>query len=49
MSRRHLTYAVLVIASAVMSACAQPTAPAGLDSACRGGYQVGAGNKCEAE
>ena len=48
MSRRHIAYAVLVVASFVLNACAQPTAPVGTDTLCRG-VQVGVGNKCETD
>ena len=48
MSRRHIAYAVLVVASFVMSACSMPTAPTREDTTtCRAGYQMGQGNKCE--
>lgn len=47
MSRRHLTYAVLVVTSIVLAACSQPTAPVGDDTMCRGGVLLGSGNKCE--
>jgi hypothetical protein len=47
MSRRHITYAALVVASLVLGACAQPTAPVGTDTTCRSGYPIGSGNKCE--
>lgn len=46
MSRRHIAYAVLFVASFVISACSAPTAPAREDTTCRGGFQVGSGNKC---
>jgi len=47
MSRRHIAYAVLVIASFVVSACAAPTAPTNTDTAiCRGGFIVGTGRTC---
>jgi len=46
MSRRHIAYAVLVVASVVVSACSQPTAPVRDDTMCRGGVLVGSGNKC---
>lgn len=46
MSRRHITYAALVVASLVLGACAQPTAPVNTDTTCRGWVQ-GSGNKCE--
>jgi hypothetical protein len=48
MSRRHIAYAVLVIASFVISACSMPTAPAREDTTgeCRGGYIVGTGRTC---
>jgi predicted small secreted protein len=50
MSRRNLVYAALVVASVVVSACAQPTAPAGTDTImCRGGIIVGNGNQCPPE
>jgi len=35
MSRRHIAYAVLVVASFVMSACAQPLAPSRDDTLCK--------------
>jgi hypothetical protein len=47
MSRRHLTYAVLVVTSLVVAACSQPTGPVREDTTCRGGTQVGSGFKCE--
>ena len=47
MSRRHITYAALVVASLVLGACAQPTAPVGTDTSCRSGWTGGSGNKCE--
>jgi hypothetical protein len=37
MSRRHLVYAALVVASVVVSACSQPVAPVQADTTCRGG------------
>lgn len=37
MSRRHLVYAALVVASVVVSACAQPVAPVAEDTTCRSG------------
>lgn len=46
MSRRHIAYAALVVASFVLSACAQPTAPVGTDTTCRSGWSTGSGNKC---
>jgi hypothetical protein len=47
MSRRHIAFAVLVVASFVMSACSAPTAPTRNDtSVCRGGYEVGTGRAC---
>jgi hypothetical protein len=46
MSRRHLTYAVLVVSSFVISACSQPLAPVNTDTTCRG-VITGQGNKCE--
>ena len=49
MSRRHIAYAVLVVASFVVSACAQPTAPVGTDTSCRSGWTSGSGNKCQGD
>lgn len=47
MSRRNLSYFVLVVASVVVSACSQPTAPRSEDtSTCRGGFIIGSGNTC---
>ena len=45
MSRRHIAYAVLVVASFVISACSAPTAPTREDTTTgdRGGYQLGSG------
>jgi hypothetical protein len=47
MSRRHLTYAVLVVTSLVVAACSQPTAPRRDDTTCRGGVSAGSGFKCD--
>ena len=49
MSRRHIAYAVLVVASFVISACSAPTAPTREDTTgeCRGGFQIGTGRACE--
>lgn len=47
MSRRHLVYAALVVASFVVSACSQPVAPVQTDTTCRGGVLAGSGNKCQ--
>lgn len=47
MSRRNLTYTLLVITSVVVSACSMPTAPAQEDTACRGGTIIGTGRSCE--
>jgi hypothetical protein len=47
MSRRHLTYAVLVVSSLVLGACAQPTGPVNTDTTCRGGIIVTTGAKCD--
>lgn len=47
MSRRHLSYAVLVVASFVLAACTQPTAPRPEDTTCRSGVSNGSGFKCE--
>jgi predicted small secreted protein len=51
MSRRHLTYAALVITSVVLAACSQPTAPRGEDTigTCRGGIVVGSGKTCDGQ
>jgi hypothetical protein len=46
MSRRHIAYAVLVVASFVVSACAAPTAPVSEDTTCRG-WVVGSNISCE--
>jgi hypothetical protein len=46
MSRRHIAYAALVVASFVISACSAPTAPVREDTTCRGGYEIGSSNKC---
>ena len=48
MSRRHIAYAALVVTSLVLGACAQPTAPVGTDTTCRG-VVSGQGNKCTPE
>lgn len=47
MSRRNLAYAVLVVASFVVSACSQPTAPRSEDTTCRKGFVIGGGFTCE--
>jgi outer membrane protein assembly factor BamE (lipoprotein component of BamABCDE complex) len=50
MSRRRLTYAVLVVASFVVSACSQPTAPVRDDTiVCRGAVIIGNGVTCTPE
>jgi hypothetical protein len=48
MSRRHIAYAVLAVASFVVSACSMPTAPTREDTTgtCRGGYEVGSNKPC---
>lgn len=47
MSRRHIAYAVLVVASFVISACSAPTAPVREDTgSCRGGFELGTGRTC---
>lgn len=47
MSRRHIAYAVLVVASFVISACSAPTAPVREDTGtCRGGFDVMSGRAC---
>lgn len=44
MSRRHIAYAVLVVASLVVSACSAPTAPVAEDTTCKkGGVIIGGG------
>ena len=43
MSRRHIAYAVLVVASFVVSACSQPTAPVAEDTTKRSGTIIGGG------
>ena len=45
MSRRNITYAVLLVASVVMTACAQPLAPSRGDTACKT-YIQGTGDRC---
>ena len=47
MSRRNLTYIALVVASVVVSACSQPTAPQNSDTSCRIGTNGSSGFKCE--
>jgi hypothetical protein len=48
MSRRHLAYAVLVVASFVVSACAQPIAPVREDTiTCNGVIVIGNGVSCD--
>lgn len=50
MSRRHLTYAVLLVTSIVVAACSQPTAPRGEDSlVCSDGrvIYVSTGRTCD--
>ena len=50
MSRRHVAYAVLVVASFVVSACSQPTAPVRNDTiVCDNGIVilVGSGLTCD--
>ena len=47
MSRRHLAYAVLLVASVVVGACSQPMAPVSEDTTCRGGVIVSSGRSCE--
>jgi hypothetical protein len=48
MSRRHIAYAVLVVASFVVSGCFAPTAPVAEDTTtCRGGFIIGTGNSCK--
>ena len=42
MSRRNLTYAVLVITSFVVAACSQPLAPRRDDTLCKS-YEIGTG------
>ena len=49
MSRRHLTYAALVVTSFVVAACTNPTAPRRDDTTgeCRNGFVVGTGKACD--
>ena len=47
MSRRHIAYAVLVVASFVISACSAPTAPVSSDTTCKTGFPIGSGFSCE--
>jgi hypothetical protein len=49
MSRRHLTYAALVVASFVLAACSQPLAPVSEDTATCNMYWTGSGFVCEPE
>jgi len=42
MSRRNVTYAVLLITSFVVAACAQPLAPRAEDSLCKS-YDIASG------
>jgi hypothetical protein len=50
MSRRNLTYAVLVVTSVVLAACSQPTAPRRDDTTgCRIVITVGTGRQCADE
>jgi len=48
MSRRHLAYAVLVVASFVVSACADVTSPVSEDIRCPDGSVIimGSGAQC---
>jgi len=48
MSRRHLTYAALVLASFVVAACSNPTAPRREDTATCKTYNIGSG-RCETQ
>ncbi len=47
MSRRRLSYLVLVVSSVVVSACSQPTAPRSEDTSCRIGQSGSSGFKCD--
>jgi hypothetical protein len=47
MSRRNIAYAVLLVASVVVTACSQPTAPRREDTTCRGSISMGSGFKCD--
>lgn len=47
MSRRQIAYAVLVVASFVVSACSAPTAPVTEDTTCRKGFVITGGFSCE--
>ena len=44
MSRRHIAYAVLVVASLVVSACSQPLAPSAETRTCQDGTVIIVGN-----
>jgi hypothetical protein len=47
MSRRHVSYAVLVVTSLVLAACSQPMAPRHDDTTgCRNVIQLGTGYVC---
>lgn len=48
MSRRHLTYAALVVASFVLAACSQPLSPSNETRTCQDGtvIQIGTGTRC---
>ena len=47
MSRRHIAYAVLVVASFVVTGCFAPTAPVAEDTTCRKGFVITGGYSCE--
>jgi hypothetical protein len=47
MSRRNIAYAVLLVASVVITACSQPTAPRRDDTTCRAGVAGSSGFKCD--
>ena len=49
MSRRHLTYAALVVASFVLAACSQPLAPSSEDTCINKIYVSGGGYVCADE
>lgn len=46
MSRRNLTYALLLVTSVVISACSQPMAPRRDDTLLCKSIAIGTGDKC---
>jgi hypothetical protein len=47
MSRRNVAYAILLVASVVVTACSQPTAPSREDTSCRTAISGSSGNRCD--